>query len=117
MGPLASSIPSWGEIGSITAIVGVLVTWFVGYVGRVKIDAKSEAGFETAAKNTDAVSLKIDALKNELNEHKIIVAQRYASIEMLDRFEAKFFAAISEVSGLIRELSARIDRKIDSHKE
>lgn len=111
------SLPGWGEIAGGVALIASGITALAHFLAihtareeairiRAKVDARAAEVDAAVVANT----ARVEKLAAELAAHRLMVAEKYVAVEMLEKVEARFLSAIDGVSLAIRDLASRFDR-------
>lgn len=115
LGPSPSSLPTYGEIMGTLSLSLVFAqaafTFWKRNADRIKLDAARDAAITEAREAKEATK----QVAHDLAKHELEVARRYVGIDMVERVEARLFAALAEVTTALRDMSARLDRAADRH--
>lgn len=110
-------LPTYGEaLGAIALTLGLVKT-VLDYLKGIKLKAAADNSRESLWAKSVEVSKEVKVVADALTEHKLMVAQKYVAIEMLEHVETRLFAAIAEVAAAIRGISDRLDRNMERHTE
>jgi hypothetical protein len=106
-----------GDAAGVVALIASAVSIAETYRTRAAVRARSDARFMTVMETTNSNAERCKSLEREVSDYKLAVAQRYASLEALEKIENRLFSAIDGVTVAIRDLGARLDRAFESRKD
>jgi hypothetical protein len=108
---------TYGEwIAGAAFVLAVVSFWFTRQESA-RTEAISAALVKQTTDDTrsdvESNRAAVEAVKKDLADHKLAVAQNYVSLPMLERTEERLLGAIKEVVGAVNALGQRLDRILE----
>jgi hypothetical protein len=108
---------TYGEWIAGAAFVLAVVSFIFTRSESARTEAISDALVKQTTADTradvEANRVSVEAIKKELADHKLAIAENYVSLPMLERTEERLLGAIKEVVGAVNALGGRLDRILE----